>query len=233
MIRKITTVALFVFFVFTLSALAGTWRDDFEDGNFDGWKQEFPLAQNPGPSIWEIVDGELECKRGDWNSTILITGKPEWTDYTIEYDVKLLEDLGLGDVDFIARYKSPLGTHMIYICFGDAFGIPAAFAQRFPGDVRTTKPFDPLDLKKWYHLKLEVKDKDFNLWLNGKIVLKHKDDVLKNGAVGIGLANYIARFDNVQISGPDVPDFKPPTWKDLSVQSHEKLTATRGRIKSN
>jgi len=233
MIRKITTVALFVFFVFTLSALAGTWRDDFEDGNFDGWKQEVPWAQNPDPSIWKIVDGELECKRADWNSTLLITGEPEWKDYTIEYDVKLLEDLGLGDVDFIARYKSPLGTHMIYVCFGDAFGIPAIITQRFPDNVVTSKPFDPLDLNKWYHPKLDVKGRKFILWLDGKVVLEHEDGVVNEGAVGIGLANYIARFDNIQIIGPDVPDFKPPTWKDLSVQSNNKLTATWGRIKSN
>ncbi|MBM3236896.1 hypothetical protein FJZ31_11450 [Candidatus Poribacteria bacterium] len=209
--------------------MAGTFRDDFEDGNLDGWRQEFPFEQKP--TLWNIVDGELECERWDWNSTILITGEPEWRDYTIEYDVKLIEDLGLGDVDFIARYKSPVGTHLIYICFGDAFGIPAAFAQRFPGDVRTIKPFDPLDLTKWYHLKLEVKDKNFNLWLNGKIVLEHQDDVVKDGAVGIGLANYTARFDNVEISGADVPDVTPPTWKSHPVHPRGKLTTTWGEIK--
>lgn len=60
--------------------------------DFDGWRQEFPWAQEPDPNIWKIVDGELECKRRDFNSTLLITGKPEWKDYTIEYDVKLLDD---------------------------------------------------------------------------------------------------------------------------------------------
>jgi len=231
MIKQIIVNVLFVCLILSSSAIAGTWRDDFEDGDFQGWKQEHPWAQDPDPNIWKIVDGELNCKRGDWNSTILITGEPEWKDYTIEYDVKLLEDFGLGDVDFIARYKGPVGTQGIYVCFGDAFGAPAAFAQRFPGDVRTIKPFDPLELKKWYHLKLEVKGRNFNLLLNHKSILEFQDDVVKEGAVGIGLANYIAQFDNVQINGPDVPDYKPKTWKDLSVQACSKLAVTWGGIK--
>ena len=227
-----TIITLCILFI-ALPVSAGTWRDDFEDGNLDGWKQEFPLAQDPDPSIWKIVDSELECERRDFNSALLITGKPEWKDYTIEYDVKLLENLGLGDVDFIARYKSPSWTHLILICFGDSLGFPSIATLRYPDNVTTSKPFDPLDLKKWYHLKLEVKGRKFILWLDGKVVLEHEDGVVNEGAVGIGLANYIARFDNVQISGPDVPDFKPPTWKEQSVQSHDKLIATWGAIKSN
>ncbi|MBI1922861.1 hypothetical protein HYR99_01285 [Candidatus Poribacteria bacterium] len=84
------------------STRAGTFRDDFEDGNLKDWRQETPFAQEP--TLWEIVDGELECTRPDSKSTLLITGEFDWKDYTIEYDVKLLKDLGPGDVDVIARY---------------------------------------------------------------------------------------------------------------------------------
>lgn len=102
---------------------------------------------------------------------------------------------------------------------------------RFPGVVETSKPFDLLELDKWHHLKLEVKDKNFTFWVNGKKVLEHQDDVIKEGAVGIGLANYIAHFDNVEIIGPGVPDITPPTWKSRPVWPRGKLTTTWGEIK--
>lgn len=102
---------------------------------------------------------------------------------------------------------------------------------RFPGVVETLKPFDPLELNKWHHIKLEVKGDNFIFWVNGKIALEHQDDVVKEGAVGLRLANYTARFDNVEISGPDVPDITPPTWKSRPVHPRGKLTATWGEIK--
>ena len=37
MIRQLTIVSLILCFVSTLSTHAGTWRDDFEDGNLDDW----------------------------------------------------------------------------------------------------------------------------------------------------------------------------------------------------
>jgi hypothetical protein len=97
--------------------MADTFRDDFEDGNLDGWRQEEPFANQP--TLWKIVDGELECTRPSEGSTFLITGEADWKDYTIEYDVKLLKDLGPGDVDVVARYKSPAWTHMILVDIGD------------------------------------------------------------------------------------------------------------------
>ncbi|MBM3240320.1 DUF1080 domain-containing protein [Candidatus Poribacteria bacterium] len=216
-------------FMLTLPCLAGMWRDDFEDGNLDDWKQEEPFANQP--TLWTIVDGELECTRPSEGSTFLITGEADWKDYTIEYDVKLLKDIGPGDVDVVARYKSPAWTYMMLAFSGDFPGVPVVATVCFPGSVLTSKLFDPLELDKWHHLKLEVKDKNFIFWVNGKIALERQDDVVKEGAVGIGLANYTARFDNVIITGSDVPDVTPPTWKGRPVQPRGKQATTWGEIK--
>ncbi len=115
--------------------------------------------------------------------------------------------------------------------FGDFLGNPAAFLQRWPGALDIEMPFDQLKLNEWHHLKLEAKGKEFTFWVNGKKALEHRENELKAGAVGLGLANYIARFDNVEISGPDVPDVTPPTWKARPVQPRDKLSTFWGKVK--
>jgi len=213
-------------FLTTASVWAGTFRDDFEDGNLDGWRQDFPFAQEP--TLWKIVDGKLECTRFSNISTVLITGDATWKDYTIEYDVTLLEDHGPGDVDVVLRWRGAAGYLAIYI--GDFGGLPAIYVERNL-NIIMQKPFDPLELNKWHHLKVEAKGKNFTFWVNDEKVLEHQDNTIKEGAVGLGLANYTARFDNVEISGPDVPDVTPPTWKARPVQPSDKLAKTWATIK--
>jgi len=80
------------------SVLAGTWKDDSEDGNFDGWemdKLDWPAAVLvPGAGNWRIEDGIVIG--GDDNDRIahlLTTGDVSWTDYTAEVSVKLSKEL--------------------------------------------------------------------------------------------------------------------------------------------
>jgi len=208
---------------------AGTFRDDFEDGNLDGWRQVNPQGQ----MLWEIVDGELECTRQDEISTILLVGENNWRDYTIEYDVMLLEDLGTGDVDVMARYIDPVGSHVVIFGIGDFLGAPAVFAQRFPGDVTTQEPFGPLEMNVWHHIKLEAEEDDFTFWIDDEKIMEYEDEAVETGSIGLGLANYIARFDNVEITGPDVPDVTPMTWKARPVQPRDKLAGTWAEVKSD
>jgi len=217
-------------FIATPCPMAGTFRDDFEDGDLKGWRQQYPFA--PEPTFWKIVDGELEgTYLNPASTTELHIGEENWKDYTIEFEMKLLKKFGPGGFCVDARYKNPEWTHFWSVGIGDYPGTWAIIAQRFPGNVMTQKPFDPLELDKWYHIKLEVKGENFTFWVNGKIALEQQDDVVKEGAVGIGLGNYTGRFDNVEISGPDIPDVTPPTWRASPVQPGGKKAMTWGAIK--
>lgn len=212
-------------------AEAGTFRDDFEDGDLEGWRQEDPQALRP--TLWKVVDGELECTWENGISTLLLTGDETWKDYTIEFDVNLLEDFGPGDVDIISRYKSLL--HLIWTQVGDYYGSDEVLIIRFfdqPLAVR--KPFGPLELDIWHHFKLEAIGNRFEFWVNGEKIIEYEEALgqkFRGGAVGLGLANYAARFDNVEITGPDVPDVTPPTWGARPVQPSDKLSTTWGAIK--
>ena len=67
MIWRFAVVVLVMCFLSTPPILAGTWKDDFEDGDFDGWE-----VYNAEPEeIWEVEDGECI---GQWATLNLNSG---------------------------------------------------------------------------------------------------------------------------------------------------------------
>ena len=63
-------------------------------------------------------------------------------------------------------------------------------------------------------------------------MFRYEDDSAASGGVGIGLANYKAQLDNVEITGPEVPAVTPPTWSPRVVSPAAGLATTWGRMKS-
>lgn len=100
----------------------------------------------------------------------------------------------------------------------------------------TVLPHAFLKTREWHHLKLRVDQAKFTLSVNGENVLSFtcpfqnfpfKDD-LTVGSVGFGLAGYTARFDNLKITGEEVPNHG-----NLSVQPQGKLAVTWGQLKQS
>ena len=99
----------------------------------------------------------------------------------------------------------------------------------------TVLPHPFLERGKWTQLKLRVVQKGFTLSVNGELVLPltclfdkftFLEEDLNVGSVGFGLAGYTARFDNLKITGEEVPNHG-----DLSVQPQGKLAVTWGQLK--
>ena len=100
----------------------------------------------------------------------------------------------------------------------------------------TVLPHPFLERGKWTRLALRVVDKSFMFSVNGEVVLyltclfdtfAFLEEDLNVGSVGFGLAGYTARFDNLKITGEEVPNHG-----NLSVQPQSKLAVTWGQIKS-
>jgi len=226
--RYSSSLVLCFILVFAASARTGTFMDDFEDGDLEDWHQFMP---NPGPILWEVVDGELECARFTDRSTDLAIGENSWTDYTIECDVKLLEDHGPGDFALIVRVTSFDSGYSFLM--GDWVGEPSVYVQRWPDlNMKMIEPFDSLELDIWYHLKLEVLGDEFTFWINDEKVIEYQDSMYPTGMVGFGVANYTVRCDNVVITGPDVPD-EILEFKNDPVEQRGKLADTWAGIKTN
>ena len=99
----------------------------------------------------------------------------------------------------------------------------------------TVLPHPFLERGKWTQLKLRVVEKWLMLSVNGESVLSltcffdkftFLEEDLNVGSVGFGLAGYTARFDNLKITGEDVPNHG-----GLSVRPQGKLAVTWGQLK--
>lgn len=92
-------VGILIILILSTIAWAGTWKDNFEDGNLDGWR----MAKVPWSPFtvlmldegnWRIEDGAV--MGGDNNELIvyyLFMGEVSWADYTAEVSLKLSKEL--------------------------------------------------------------------------------------------------------------------------------------------
>ncbi len=181
--------------------------------------------------IWKVVDGELECARASQWSAEIVVGEASWADYTIEADVKVLENHGPGDFDLVARVTTADDGYAFLI--GDWVGSPSVYVQRIPDlSMKVIEAYDPLEMGVWHHLKLEVEGSEFTFWINDEKIVEYQDDAYKTGMVGFGTANHTVRFDNLTITGPDVPDDPDDPQEEREVEPRNRLVTTWGKIRS-
>ena len=233
---KLVLIGLGSFFL-TFSALAGTFLDTFDDGKLVDW-QTLVMFDLDDPGSWEIIDGELQAISNTGGGTrLLTTGDETWQDYDIEFDVKPLEKHGPGSIAVAARIE---GTWGVVCRVGDSWDPGKPTVDCFSGDlhgraflVYGEKPYPLLKLRKWTTFKLSVHEKQLTFWINGKLVLDpitleplHGFPDFPTGRVGLGIADYTARFDNFKITGPGIPD-----KGGLSVTLQTKLATMWGKLK--
>lgn len=158
--------------LFTLSAGAGTFLVDFDNGKLDEWKEL--LMGDALPGSWEIVDGELHAVSPNGWTRLLTIGDETWRDYTIEFDVKPLDNRGPSNIVVAARIN---GSWLVWCFIGDLPFVDniseVMFAAGNFQDPNTflfshSKRQRFLKLNEWSKLKLDVKENILNFWINGK-----------------------------------------------------------------
>jgi hypothetical protein len=241
MIRQIIVVLL-TCFMFAPSVLAGTFRDDFEDGDFAGWMETF--AEKRGMSVWKVENGELIGNRpSGWGASLTIGDPATSQDYAIECNVKIIERIpnewgsryhyagvtgrlrhqnGLEDagVGFVFNLTTPSAVWKYSAVLQNdnwAFGL------------NVEEPFD-VKLNTWYHLESVMEENTFKLHVDGKLTSSFNSAQIPIGRVGITIGGCIAAFDNIIVIGPDVPDAGP---SGFAVTAKGKLAITWAEIKSS
>ena len=199
-----------IIFLLTFSAGAGTFLENFDNGNLDAW-QELILSQDfifldvddPPPGSWEIVNGELHAVSPDDSTRLLTIGDETWRDYTIEFEVKPLDKPGPSNIAIAARIK---GSWVVWCLIGDLpqfrdNASEALFAAGNFHDQNTifythAKLHRSLKLNKWSKLKLAVEENTLNFWINGKQVI---------GPVRLPNRQTFERFEAVKHAHPPKP----------------------------
>lgn len=215
----------------TLPVWGGTITDNFNDGNFNGWTETW-MKQNQ--TIWKVESGVLIGENlSNWSASIVI-GDATWMDYEVKCDARLvavrntlptfgicfrhnkqnvstLKTLWFG-LNLVPNQFLPIGTGIVYLSEDQQL-------------VRISKEL-PVEMGKWYQLMINVKGDHFEGFVDGKKVIDINDNSLPSGAVGLEAHAGVAEYDNIVITGNDIPDM------NLRVQTMGKLANLWSRIRS-
>lgn len=142
--------------------------------------------------------------RPAWFNAMLVTGEPEWKNYTVEARVK---PLSFGDVaGIVFRYH----TNRHYYVFGLRDGDKAVLRLRLSLDekLRTAAWRDlgaakfTYDTRRYYTLKVENQGPHIRAYIDGQLVLEADDSEILAGKAGI-TANRPARFTDFAVTAAD------------------------------
>lgn len=226
-------------FALTISfnALAGTWRDDFSDGNYEGW-----TVQNirGGISEWKVESGELIAKRSnDWSSFVILDESIGWEDYEFEFDAMFMESLNPNFTFIVINVRvsensinfNSIGPALAYNWQGQRGRIVYARGVKGAQDVNLVDIVEqnyPVEMNKYYRLKLSAIGDQYRLYIDNVLQREYNFAGYKSGGVAIGAGGCIAYFDNVSISGPNIPNGGSGF---NSVFPKHKLTTTWSQIR--
>jgi hypothetical protein len=201
-----------------LPAWAGTWSDNFNDGNLDSWQT---FEENRGLEKWTVENGEASAESFG-TFAILYTGEADWKDYTVECkaNFKNRERTGFHTMGVWVRLREHSGY---YMALAMSWGAPAGYAifKHFEGLFRAMRSIDLLrgdklgelsmpELNSWYRLKAKVERNKLSFYVNGMLALEveDKDNPIESGKVGLCVqgTSVHAHFDDVKITGVDIPD---------------------------
>lgn len=221
----IITPFVIVFFIFSLETFAGTFKDNFDDGNLNGWKiTKFDwsaFAEVEGASNWQVKNGSAVS--GDNNVTMInglfIDEKVFgiWKDYNAEVSVKLSKTLRdcpeWAGVYLSVRVQPrlPMSYNLAIRRWGQEGEVACGYICLDKGD-KGINPKSPIktETNKWYRLKVSVEDDLIRCYLDDKEIIAYKgDNLYATGNPGFAVNGLEAYFDDFVVTGPDVPDVGP------------------------
>jgi hypothetical protein len=201
----------------SISAWAGTWRDDFNDGDLNGWRMTKGIWEGklmPNKGNWHVENGVViggEEAADTWHALSVSEGG-SWSDYTAEVSVRISKPL--QDWQMVTLYVSPEEGRSSGLALRDVLG--GMFAEAFtythvPAVMNPIqrKPFK-METDRWYRLKIKIEEKIDD---EKGVVQCFIDDVpilqfqgYRKGAPGFSVYQTVAMFDDFVVTGSDIPD---------------------------
>ncbi len=225
-ISKITFILLGLSICAISPILAGTWRDDFEDNKTNEWE-----IYNVDRQVekWWITDGEAVGQIfSPGFASIWLTGDIKWEFYSVSCRVMLEEDR--NDPATIGITLHDRGDEdSRYVFTIDFVFNTARIIKDVPGGNFISNPF-VAEKGVWYDLKATVSENgELEFRINNTVFSAVDPQPLKGGQAGLMVADARAKFDNVEITGDNIPNGGP--GKPFDVAPRGKLTTTWGKLK--
>lgn len=212
--------------VVSQQSFAGTWADAFEDDNTRGWK----IVNNINNSKWWIDAGEIMCETFAPNiPSILATGEVDWRNYSFSCKGKL--DKAKGELATFGIILHHRWEEFSFYSFRIFYPWEIVHITKYnPAGASTVGEFDfPAKLDIWYTLTASIDSRGkLKFQIDDTVFTAVDADPIKNGKAGLIVSNAQARFDDVEITGDNVPNGGPGTFP---VEPSGKPATTWGKLK--
>lgn len=213
--------------LFNQQSSAGTWTDAFEDENTRGW--EVINTRNEDAKWW-INRGEVVCETFKPNTpSILVTGEIAWRNYSFSCKAKLVKAKGEpATVGIILHHEwEEFAFYVLRILYPWKLVHITKMGEE---GTRTLGEFDfAAKLDTWYDLTASIDSRGkIKFQIDNTMFTAVDRDPIKNGKAGLMVVRAQARFDDVEITGTNIPNGGPGT---LPVELNGKLAITWGELK--
>ena len=166
--------------------------DDFEAG-LSNW------SFSKGDWSIENIDTNVLKQSSKSEEARAFRGEEEWTDYSVESKIKVLDFNGSNRALLCARYKDNNNYYAVALN-----GKNGGFIElRKKVDGKSTviaKVNTEILVNKVYNVKLVVDGTNIKVYINNELLIDEEDSSLKNGAVGLISSKVIATYDDVVVS---------------------------------
>ena len=217
-------------------AWAGTLRDNFEDGDLDGWKfKAFGGRKQKGQCA--ARNGVMVCASkgekgftigayiGDWARS------HRWKNYEFECQFMFPKTLlpNLPAIGFVVRNVELVGNLSFQVspAVRNLIGCYRFVANK--GKWMHLENF-VTQAGKWYTVRIVVLEKSYKMFLDEKLICAFSSDLPDKGGIALAAGNCEVHFDNIVITGAKIPDLDMKNV--LAVSPRTKLTTTWGQIRA-
>ena len=236
------TLLLLLALVSGLCAEAGTWRDDFEDGDYDGWHR---WTRQAVLGSWRVESGELIYAGPLKFHSAVYIGEKDWSNYTVQARVmtpwipKPLDfDVGLSPQMGVAvGSRLPDGdTYYEFICLeiADFYCLTAGRVKLNQGGMNQLARFS-LQAERWYTFRVELDGLRIRTYVDDELIFdfETKPEEPPKGKVALHALAMEAHFDDVIITGPGIPHGGSWVESAHAVESEGKVAVTWAKMKSH
>lgn len=178
------------------------FKEDFENYKAekfvyvsDGWRVS---AEENGNQVFEIDTNNEEDIKND-NGGGIGFGSEDWTNYSAEYRVKMLNLKGNAWLSF----RSTIGDNQTYYVEWlsaeyDAVGL--YITLNFDGWTMLKSLDNPVWDERWYHVKVEAQGSRLRVYLDGNLMLQTDDSRITSGGFNLGVfPGTHALFDDIRV----------------------------------
>ncbi|MBM3240187.1 hypothetical protein FJZ31_28210 [Candidatus Poribacteria bacterium] len=212
----LSVIVATLLFLPTTAGWTGTFTDDFNDGNADGWT----IVENAA-SEWKVINGGYHGSIADGTESIALTGEVDWDVESIEVKIRDVQGEWLA---LIWRYQdlNNFDSWWFNIAGGALEAWPKVSAYEGAARASGAVPFDPA---KEFTFKVVIKGNDFDAFFDGQKIGTYTNDAFAAGQVGFLVWAGSATFDDVVITGPNISGA-------AAVSASGKITTVWGKLKA-